>query len=102
MRQIRYLRYFTVTVKMKAKNLSRLFLKRHRSVQVFGHSSQEVVTKQNICAITVYETNVQFTVKGFYIMERNKELFELINKLNDKEIEKFITLFHQELNEECE
>lgn len=35
-------------------------------------------------------------------MKEYKELFELIKQLDNKDIEKFIVLFHQELNEECE
>lgn len=29
------------------------------------------MTNQNICAINDYRTNVQFAVKGFYIMKTN-------------------------------
>lgn len=35
-------------------------------------------------------------------MNRNKELFELISKLTDEQIEQFTVRFHQELSEECE
>lgn len=35
-------------------------------------------------------------------MNRNKELLELISKLNDEQIEEFIFRFRQELNEEHE
>ncbi len=37
-----------------------------------------------------------------YIMNEYKELFELIKQLNNEQIEEFITLYHQELNEEYE
>lgn len=40
--------------------------------------------------------------KGVVHMEKYIELFELIKKLDDKDIERFINLFHQELNAECE
>lgn len=35
-------------------------------------------------------------------MNRNKEIFELISKLDDEQIEKFLIRFRQELNEEHE
>lgn len=37
-----------------------------------------------------------------YIMNNYKKLYQLIKHLSDEQIEKFITLYHQELNEEYE
>lgn len=61
------------------------------------------MTNQNICTINDYRTNVQFTVKGYYIMNNTNQIpqekidsfINRINNLTDEQFERYINLLCQ-------